>query len=47
MAKYNGLITIEGQIDGLSFYKTADGTNAAHFEHTVAITDNEPIILTK
>lgn len=26
MAKYNGLITIEGQIDGLSFYKTADGT---------------------
>ena len=26
MAKYNGLITIEGQIDGLSFYKTSDGT---------------------
>lgn len=28
-------------------YKTADGTNAAHFEHTIAITDGEPIILTK
>ncbi len=28
-------------------YKTADGTNSAHFEHTVAITDGEPIILTK
>ncbi|MSU45365.1 MAG: type I methionyl aminopeptidase [Candidatus Zambryskibacteria bacterium] len=28
-------------------YKTADGSNAAHFEHTVAITENEPIILTK
>lgn len=26
MAKYNSLIKIEGQIDGLSFYKTADGT---------------------
>lgn len=28
-------------------YKTADGTNAAHFEHTIAITDGDPIILTK
>lgn len=28
-------------------YKTADGTNAAHFEHTIAITDGEPIVLTK
>ncbi len=28
-------------------YKTADGSNAAHFEHTVAITDGDPIILTK
>lgn len=28
-------------------YKTADGTNAAHFEHTVAITEGDPIILTK
>lgn len=28
-------------------YKTADGSNAAHFEHTVAITDGEPIVLTK
>ncbi len=28
-------------------YKTADGSNAAHFEHTIAITDSEPLILTK
>ncbi|MCX6702025.1 MAG: type I methionyl aminopeptidase [Candidatus Zambryskibacteria bacterium] len=28
-------------------YKTADGSNAAHFEHTIAITDGEPVILTK
>ena len=28
-------------------YKTADGSNSAHFEHTIAITDGEPIILTK
>jgi len=28
-------------------YKTADGSNAAHFEHTVVITDGEPIVLTK
>lgn len=28
-------------------YKTADGSNASHFEHTIAITDGEPIILTK
>ena len=28
-------------------YKTADGSKAAHFEHTIAITDSEPIILTK
>lgn len=28
-------------------YRTADGSNAAHFEHTVAITDGDPIILTK
>ncbi|HRH26606.1 MAG TPA: type I methionyl aminopeptidase [Parcubacteria group bacterium] len=28
-------------------YKTRDGSNAAHFEHTVAITDGNPIILTK
>ncbi len=26
---------------------TADGTLSAHFEHTVAITDEEPIVLTK
>ncbi len=28
-------------------YKTKDGSNAAHFEHTVAITEGDPIILTK
>lgn len=28
-------------------YKTADGSNAVHFEHTIVITENEPIILTK
>lgn len=28
-------------------YKTKDGSNAAHFEHTVVITDGDPIILTK
>lgn len=28
-------------------YKTADGSHSAHFEHTIAIMDGEPIILTK
>lgn len=28
-------------------YKTSDGSKAAHFEHTIAITDGDPIILTK
>ncbi len=28
-------------------YKTADGSKSAHFEHTIAITEGEPIILTK
>jgi methionyl aminopeptidase len=28
-------------------YKTGDGSNSAHFEHTIVITDGEPIILTK
>ncbi len=27
-------------------YKTRDGSNAAHFEHTVAITEGDPLILT-
>ncbi len=31
--------------DGFT-YKTADGTKAAHFEHTIAITKDGPIILT-
>ncbi len=32
--------------DGYTF-KSADGKKSAHFEHTVAITDGEPIILTE
>ncbi|TSC70255.1 MAG: methionyl aminopeptidase [Parcubacteria group bacterium Gr01-1014_46] len=28
-------------------YKTKDGSNSAHFEHTIAITDGDPIILTR
>ena len=28
-------------------YKTADGSWASHFEHSIVITDGEPIILTK
>lgn len=28
-------------------YKTKDGSNAAHFEHTVVITEGDPIVLTK
>lgn len=28
-------------------YKTRDGSKAAHFEHTIAITEGDPIILTK
>jgi methionyl aminopeptidase len=28
-------------------YKTRDGSNSAHFEHTIVITDGDPIILTK
>ncbi|HEY0221047.1 MAG TPA: type I methionyl aminopeptidase [Candidatus Paceibacterota bacterium] len=28
-------------------YKTADGSNAAHFEHTIVITEGDPIVLTK
>jgi methionyl aminopeptidase len=28
-------------------YKTKDGSKAAHFEHTIVITDDKPLILTK
>ena len=28
-------------------YKTKDASNAAHFEHTVAITDGKPVVLTE
>ena len=36
---------IELDDNGLTAY-TFDGSNAAHYEHTIAITDGEPIILT-
>jgi methionyl aminopeptidase len=26
--------------------RTADGSLSAHFEHTIAITDGEPLVLT-
>ena len=28
-------------------YKTADGSHSSHFEHSIVITDAEPIVLTK
>lgn len=28
-------------------YKTRDGSRSAHFEHTILVTDSEPLILTK
>lgn len=28
-------------------YKTKDGSNATHFEHTIVITEGDPIVLTK
>ena len=40
-----GGAAIEDGADGFS-YETADGSLAAHFEHTVAITDEGPEILT-
>ena len=33
-------------VDGYT-YKTVDGSRSAHFEHTIAITDGEAIVLTK
>ena len=36
---------LEVDDNGLTAY-TVDGSKAAHFEHTIAITDGEPIILT-
>ena len=40
-----GTYKIKEMSDGWTI-KTADGSWAAHFEHTVAITDEEPLILT-
>ena len=45
MVVAGGWKLIKGK-DGFS-YNTADGSPAAHFEHTVAITTNGPLILTK
>jgi methionyl aminopeptidase len=28
-------------------YSTSDGSSAAHFEHTIVVTDGDPVILTK
>jgi len=33
------------ELDGWSIY-TADGSLAAHFEHTIAVTENGPMVLT-
>ncbi len=45
------MITLKGEKtvlkkDGWTF-ATADGSRSAHFEHTIAVTDGEPIILTE
>jgi len=37
---------IKSEEDGLT-YKTADGKLAAHFEHTIAVTKDGPVVLTK
>ncbi len=41
-----GTDEIELAADGYT-YKTTDGSRAAHFEHSIVITDGDPIILTK
>ncbi len=41
-----GTSRIKLDADGYTF-RTADGSRAAHFEHTIAITDGEPLVLTK
>ncbi len=42
----NGTKNVTLDDDGYTF-RTADGKNSAHFEHTILITDYEPEILTK
>ncbi|TSC77870.1 MAG: Uncharacterized protein G01um101424_4 [Parcubacteria group bacterium Gr01-1014_24] len=42
----NGTKNVTLDTDGYTF-RTADGKNSAHFEHTVLITEDEPEILTK
>ena len=41
------MVGTDGEVEenGLTAY-TVDGSNAAHYEHTIAITNGEPIILT-
>lgn len=41
-----GTHEIELDRDGWSIY-TADGSRAAHFEHTVAVTENDPLVITR
>ena len=41
-----GTDSVKALSDGYT-YVTSDGSNSAHFEHTVAITKDGPIILTK
>jgi methionyl aminopeptidase len=33
------------ELDGWSIY-TADGSMAAHYEHTIAVTENGPLVIT-
>ena len=42
----NGTKNVTMDADGYTF-RTADGKNSAHFEHTILITEGEPEILTK
>jgi len=42
----NGTKNVTVDDDGYTF-RTADGKNSAHFEHTILITENEAEILTK
>ena len=36
----------EGKTDGWTLY-TIDGGNSSHYEHTIAITENGPLVLTR
>ena len=36
----------EGKTDGWTLY-TSDGGNSSHYEHTIAITEDGPLVLTR